>query len=104
MRRLIITLKKPADGWTYEYVLLAGRNDQPEHAEQLAQLLKRRNAHVNLIPMNLVSELSSYQQPALWQTREFVDRLEQAGVPTTVRKRKGADIDAACGQLRLQNS
>ena len=85
---------------SYEYVLLAGVNDQPEHAEQLAQLLRGRNAHVNLIPMNGVSELVM-TAPGDPMTRHFLTILESRGVPATVRKRKGADIDAACGQLRL---
>ena len=89
---------------TYEYVLLRGRNDTLECARELAALLKGRNAHVNLISMNLVAELEQYEQPALWSTREFQAVLEQAGIATTIRKRKGADIDAACGQLRLQHS
>lgn len=87
---------------TYEYVLLGGLNDLPEHARELAGLLSRRNAHVNLIPMNEVETLP-FQEPTTPRTREFVDILEDAGVAATVRKRKGADIDAACGQLRLKN-
>jgi len=89
---------------TYEYVLLQGRNDAEEHARQLAALLKSRNAHVNLIPMNLIDELDQYRRPATQSTRAFCHVLEQAGVAVTVRKRKGADIDAACGQLRLQQA
>ncbi len=87
---------------TYEYVLLAGRNDHPQHAQQLAALLKPRIAHVNLIPMNGVSGLP-FEAPGEPRTREFAGILERAGVPVTVRKRKGADVDAACGQLRLQH-
>ncbi len=87
---------------TYEYVLLAETNDAPAHAHQLAKLLQGRNAHVNLIPMNPVAELS-YQDPAAPRTEEFVEILESRGIVVTVRKRKGADIDAACGQLRLNH-
>lgn len=86
---------------TYEYVLLSGLNDQDVHARQLGTILKRRNAHVNLIPMNGVSELA-FCEPSAPRTRQFVEILQQSGVATTVRKRKGADIDAACGQLRLK--
>ncbi|MFO0975417.1 MAG: 23S rRNA (adenine(2503)-C(2))-methyltransferase RlmN [Planctomycetaceae bacterium] len=88
---------------SYEYVLLSGVNDQARHAEELASLLAGRTAHVNLIPMNGVSELvmTAPQEP---QTRQFVSILERRGIPVTVRKRKGADIDAACGQLRLNRS
>lgn len=87
---------------TFEYVLLAQVNDEPQHAQQLAQLLRGRCAHVNLIPMNGVS-LLPYHEPAAPRTQQFVAILEQAGIPASVRKRKGADIDAACGQLRLKH-
>lgn len=86
---------------TYEYVLLGRINDAPQHARQLAALLAPRNAHVNLIPMNDVEQLP-FHAPAQPRTQDFVRILEEAGVPVTVRKRKGADIDAACGQLRLK--
>jgi 23S rRNA (adenine2503-C2)-methyltransferase len=85
---------------TYEYVLLGGVNDAPEHARELVDLLQSRCAHVNLIPMNGVSELN-YSDPGADRTDAFLRVLKNAGVPATVRKRKGADIDAACGQLRL---
>jgi 23S rRNA (adenine2503-C2)-methyltransferase len=88
---------------TYEYVVLGERNDSIDQARELADLLRGRNAHVNLIPMNSVSELP-YHDPAAERLRTFVEILEQAGVTTTIRRRKGADIDAACGQLRLRNS
>jgi 23S rRNA (adenine2503-C2)-methyltransferase len=87
---------------TYEYVLLAETNDAPAHAHQLASLLAGQSAHVNLIPMNPVAELS-FHDPAGPRTREFVEILENWGIAVTVRKRKGADIDAACGQLRLHH-
>ncbi|MEO1993735.1 MAG: 23S rRNA (adenine(2503)-C(2))-methyltransferase RlmN [Planctomycetaceae bacterium] len=86
---------------TYEYVLLGGINDAPAHAHELASLLAHRNAHLNLIPMNPVSELE-FREPAAPRTDAFAHILNQAGVVTTVRKRKGEDIDAACGQLRLK--
>lgn len=87
---------------TYEYVLLSGVNDLPEHADELGRLLEHRQAHVNLIPMNNV-EILPYVEPTAPRTAEFVRRLETRGVVATVRKRKGADIDAACGQLRLKS-
>lgn len=86
---------------TYEYVLLRGLNDQVEHARELGALLKSRNAHLNLIPMNPVEPLH-LDAPSSVQVTQFVTALEEAGVNVTLRKRKGADIDAACGQLRLQ--
>jgi 23S rRNA (adenine2503-C2)-methyltransferase len=85
---------------SYEYVLMSGINDRPEHAQQLASLMRGRNAHVNLIPMNGVSELVM-TAPGDPDTQQFLEILETRGVTATVRKRKGADIDAACGQLRL---
>jgi 23S rRNA (adenine2503-C2)-methyltransferase len=85
---------------SWEYVLLAGVNDQPQHAEQLATLLQNRTAHVNLIPMNGVTELAM-TAPREPHTQKFLEILIRRGIPATVRKRKGADIDAACGQLRL---
>ncbi|MEO2019326.1 MAG: 23S rRNA (adenine(2503)-C(2))-methyltransferase RlmN [Fuerstiella sp.] len=88
---------------SYEYVLLAGVNDQPEHAEELARLIRGRNCHVNLIPMNGVSELVM-TAPGEPMTQQFCEILKGWGIPATVRKRKGADIDAACGQLRLNRS
>ncbi|MCH2211212.1 MAG: 23S rRNA (adenine(2503)-C(2))-methyltransferase RlmN [Fuerstiella sp.] len=88
---------------SYEYVLLSGINDQPEHARELSMLLRGRNAHVNLIPVNGVSELAvSAPRPPM--THRFVSVLESGAIQVTVRKRKGTDIDAACGQLRLRHS
>jgi 23S rRNA (adenine2503-C2)-methyltransferase len=88
---------------SYEYVLLAGINDQQDHAEELAGLLHGRNCHVNLIPMNGVSEMVM-TAPGEPRTHQFCDLLKDRGIPATVRKRKGADIDAACGQLRLNRT
>lgn len=85
---------------SFEYVLMAGINDRPEHAEELASLLLGRNCHVNLIPMNGVSELVM-TAPRDPETQRFATILSLRGISVTVRKRKGADIDAACGQLRL---
>ena len=88
---------------SYEYVLLAGVNDRSLHARQLAALLQNRQAHVNLIPMNDVQSLP-WTSPTEPDTRQFVSILEQHKITTTIRKRKGADIDAACGQLRLEQA
>ncbi len=88
---------------SFEYVLLSGVNDQPKHANELSQLMRGRNVHVNLIPMNGVSELVM-TAPGEPLTRKFCGILESNGIPATVRKRKGADIDAACGQLRLNRT
>ena len=87
---------------TFEYVVLGGVNDRPVHARQLAGLLKGRKAHVNLIPWNDVEGLP-YQRPDDADLITFVETLRRAGVSVKVRKRKGSEIDAACGQLRRQN-
>ncbi len=85
---------------TFEYVLLGGVNDAPEQARRLAGRLAGRAAHVNLIPMNGVGDLP-FHNPSADRVAAFLEVLSQAGIAATVRKRKGADIDAACGQLRL---
>src|SRR5262249_48454790 len=86
---------------TYEYVLLREVNDRPEHASELARLLAGRQGHVNLIPFNAVAGLPWHRltQQAL---DDFVATLRAARISVKVRKRKGADIDAACGQLRRE--
>jgi 23S rRNA (adenine2503-C2)-methyltransferase len=84
---------------TFEYVLLRGLNDRPEHARELSALLAGRCAHVNLIPFNDVEGLP-YRRPTDEALSTFVRRLRQDGLSVKVRKRKGGDIDAACGQLR----
>ncbi len=84
---------------TYEYVLLAGVNDQPEHARKLAVLLKGRAALVNLIPFNPVAGLR-FRRPDERTVAQFADRLRRGGLNVQVRQRKGHEIEAACGQLR----
>ncbi len=84
---------------TYEYVLLHGVNDDISHARDLATLLAGRKAHVNLIPFNDVAGLP-YRRPTPEAVAAFAGVLRRHGLSVKVRKRKGADIDAACGQLR----
>ena len=84
---------------TFEYVLLATVNDQPEHARQLARLLRGRPALVNLIPYNPVAGLP-YRTPSPAVTAQFVEILTQGGLNVNIRHRKGDRIGAACGQLR----
>lgn len=87
---------------TIEYILLQGVNDGPEHALELAELLKdRRNlAIVNLIPYNPVDEHSQYQRSEKDSITAFYDVLKKQNISVSVRLEHGADIDAACGQLR----
>ena len=84
---------------TYEYVLLADVNDQPEHARQLLQLLRGRPALINVIPYNPVPSLP-YRRPSSAATAQFVDILTHGGLNVAIRHRKGDRIAAACGQLR----
>ncbi len=84
---------------TFEYVLLAGINDQPAHARELAALLRGRAALLNVIPYNPVSGLP-YQTPTPLAQKRFREILEHAGVNVQFRERKGDKISAACGQLR----
>lgn len=88
---------------TYEYTLLAGINDQLEHAEELAQLLKGKQCTVNLIPYNPVQGLRLHR-PEKEEIETFRETLEAAGINTTWRYTKGKDIAAACGQLALQKA
>ncbi len=84
---------------TLEYILLSGVNDQPEHARQLAKVCKTLRANVNLIRYNEVSTLP-FKRPVGDDVVVFQNILRNAGVNAHVRKSRGRDIDAACGQLR----
>lgn len=86
---------------TLEYILIENINDQPEHAVALARRAKSINAKVNLIPYNTVDGLA-WTRPSEPAQDAFLHILENAGVPATIRREKGHDIDAACGQLRLK--
>ncbi|MBR6444246.1 MAG: 23S rRNA (adenine(2503)-C(2))-methyltransferase RlmN [Firmicutes bacterium] len=88
---------------TYEYALMDGFNDSVEDADALAKLLARSLCHVNLIPLNRVKE-SDYSQSGRRTAEAFCRRLEEKGVPATIRRELGSDIDAACGQLRASYS
>src|SRR6266508_4898546 len=79
-----------------EYVLLAGVNDRPEHAAELARLLDRNAFKVNLIPYNPTGAFEGSSRTAIAAFKEVLDR---ARLPATVRLTRGRDIDAACGQL-----
>jgi 23S rRNA (adenine2503-C2)-methyltransferase len=86
---------------TYEYVLLGGTNDTPEHAERLAARLARRRCTVNLIPYNPTEGLP-YRRPRTEDVDGFRDYLNEHGVVATVRWSRGLDSSAACGQLRVK--
>jgi 23S rRNA (adenine2503-C2)-methyltransferase len=84
---------------TYEYILIAGVNDKPEHAHELAALLRGQMASVNLIPINPVVE-KGFNRPSVTQIKLFEELLLKHHVVVTVRREMGNDIQAACGQLR----
>jgi 23S rRNA (adenine2503-C2)-methyltransferase len=87
---------------TFEYSLVAGVNDKEEHAKVLIRRLSGKLCHVNLIPLNKVAE-SGFDTVSRKRAGEFAEILDKQGIPATVRRELGADIDAACGQLRLGN-
>jgi 23S rRNA (adenine2503-C2)-methyltransferase len=87
---------------TLEYILLAGVNDQPHQARELARLCKGLRANVNLIRYNPVAELG-FERPTAQAAVAFQDILRNSGVNAHARKSRGSDIDAACGQLRRKN-
>ncbi len=84
---------------TFEYVLLAGVNDEPQHARELAQLLRGTSAAVNVIPYNPTSVAEPFERPDAGRIIAFRRILEDAGVVVTQRKERGRQIAAACGQL-----
>ncbi len=86
---------------TFEYTMLDGVNDQPAHARELAALLRGHDAKVNLIPFNTFPG-TNYRRSPLEAIRRFRELLVQGGVMATVRRTRGDEIDAACGQLRGQ--
>jgi 23S rRNA (adenine2503-C2)-methyltransferase len=86
---------------TLEYILIAGINDSLDQVRPLAALAKNLFAKVNLIPYNRVEELS-WQRPSEEACEGFLAALEKLKVAATLRREKGHDIDAACGQLRLK--
>ncbi|KYH35914.1 putative dual-specificity RNA methyltransferase RlmN [Clostridium tepidiprofundi DSM 19306] len=84
---------------TFEYALINGLNDKNEHAKELSNLLKGLLCHVNLIPVNEVTE-SGFVRSTSESINNFRKILEYNGIETTVRREMGSDINAACGQLR----
>lgn len=93
--------KAPRDFITFEYVMLDGINDKPEHARELVQLVKDTPCKFNLIPFNPFPN-SGYERSSNKNINIFKEILMEADLVTTVRKTRGDDIDAACGQLAGQ--
>src|SRR3954462_9473057 len=86
---------------TFEYILIAGVNDTDEQARELAKIARRLSAKINLIPYNSVEGLE-WSRPSRARQEKFQSILQTHGVVATLRREKGHDIAAACGQLRLQ--
>jgi 23S rRNA (adenine2503-C2)-methyltransferase len=86
---------------TLEFILIEGVNDMIEQAEKLRDIAGDLHAHVNLIPYNTVEGLP-WKRPSLTRQQRFLEVLQERGVSVTLRREKGHDIDAACGQLRLK--
>lgn len=84
---------------TFEYILLAGVNDSYECMEELAELLHGFQAHVNLIPYNPIDEVD-YKRPDPTRIRDFMQALDDRNVAVSIRRTRGLESDAACGQLR----
>ena len=84
---------------TFEYSLVHGVNDNEEDAKELIEILKHRNCHLNLIPVNPIKE-RNFEKPSRKAAEEFRQKIEKSGINATIRREMGADIDGACGQLR----
>ncbi|MHA3773864.1 23S rRNA (adenine(2503)-C(2))-methyltransferase RlmN [Verrucomicrobiota bacterium sgz303538] len=87
---------------TFEYILIDGVNDRPEDARALVKVARKVKAKVNCIPYNTVEGLA-WKRPSEASQDEFMAILEAADIPATIRREKGHDIAAACGQLRRQS-
>ena len=87
---------------SFEYAMIDGVNDTPEHAERLVKLIGDMGCHVNLIPLNEVEE-SKLKPSTPEHLRAFIDILEKHSINVTVRRRLGPDINASCGQLRRKS-
>lgn len=85
---------------SYEYVLVDGLNDTDKHINKLVELFKGKNIHINLIPLNEIKEFD-YKTSQDRNIENFQHKLNQKGINTTLRNRKGSDIEGACGQLRV---
>ena len=103
------SLRKPGTSVTFEYTLMKGVNDQPQHARELVRLMKafdrsvqmKGAAKVNLIPFNPFPG-TRFERPTDQAIRAFQKLLNEAGMIAPVRRTRGDDIDAACGQLKGQ--
>lgn len=94
--------KKTGRRITFEYSLVHGVNDTEEDAEDLIRILRPRNCHLNLIPVNPIKE-RDFEKPTRQHAEKFKNKLEKNGINVTIRREMGSDIDGACGQLRRRH-
>jgi 23S rRNA (adenine2503-C2)-methyltransferase len=87
---------------SFEYTLLAGVNDEPEHAQELVQILRGFQAHVNLIPYNPIED-ADFERPDRDRVQLFLRELTRAKIAASVRRTRGLEESAACGQLRRRS-
>ena len=88
---------------TFEYIMLEGINDSLENAQELANLLKKINCYVNLIPYNETENIT-FKRTKKVQILAFYDILKKNGINVTIRREFGSNVDAACGQLRAKSN
>lgn len=94
--------KKTGRRISFEYSVVRGVNDTPQHAKDLAELIRNIHGHVNLIPVNPVEE-TGYESPDRSSVERFRDILTDSGINATIRREMGRDISSACGQLRRRH-
>jgi len=87
----------------FEWTLIAGKNDSPDTARRLADLLVGIDAHINLIPLNPTGSYTGHPASAE-AVHDFQRVLRDAGFPATIRQRRGIDVAAGCGQLRAERN
>ncbi|MDD7770126.1 23S rRNA (adenine(2503)-C(2))-methyltransferase RlmN [Suipraeoptans intestinalis] len=97
-----VYLKETGRRVSFEYSLVADVNDTEEDIRELTELLKGRNCHVNVIPVNPIRE-REFKKPGREKAMQFKNKLEKNGINVTIRKERGSDIDGACGQLRRRH-
>lgn len=85
---------------SYEYVLIEGLNDSDSHIDKLSKMFENKNIHINLIPLNEIEEFK-YNSLRADKAKEFQKKLSKVGLNSTIRQKKGEDIEGACGQLRI---
>jgi 23S rRNA (adenine2503-C2)-methyltransferase len=85
----------------FAWTLIGGVNDSDDHAQRLAELLKGMDAHVNLIPLNPTEGFEG-TMPTEARSRAFQQIIQDAGIPSTIRQRRGIDVAAGCGQLKAK--